>query len=140
MPNMLKNSFFEIKFRYYDYKSINLDLLIFHPIFAQISIFDHSKILSINSKNCSIYCKTRAVGGRRNPSAYVVVGTPLPFDIFFRKNFLVTILPFFTQNCEFQKTFHLPPPPPTNNSQSSNCDDPQRNAPCTLKTLILLKM
>ena len=51
------------------------------------------------------------------------------------------ILPFFChKNSNFKKSFYLPLSPPANNSQTKNRDDPWRNAPSTVKTLILLKM
>ena len=40
----------------------------------------------------------------------------------------------------FKKSFCLPHRPLTNNSQIENGDDPLKNAPCTTKKLILLKM
>ena len=47
--------------------------------------------------------KTRAVGGRRNPSAYVVVGTPLPFDFFLERTSKSPFCHFLPKICEFQK-------------------------------------
>ena len=55
--------------------------------------------------------KTRAVGGRRNPSAYVVVGTPIPFVFFLEKTSKSPFYRFLPKKCEFQinlPTTHKP--------------------------------
>ena len=47
---------------------------------------------------------------------------------------------FYPKNANFKKLFCLPHRPPINNLQIKNRDDPLKNAPCTAKKLILLKM
>ena len=73
-------------------------------------------------KKCTLYCEN----------------TDFAINAVSVTNFAV----FYAKNVNFKKLFYLPLSlsPPTNNSQARNCDDSSRNATCSAKTMILLKM
>ena len=109
-----------------------------------LGIWGLGGFLGVTEIFSEFYCKkiNQSRWGRRNPSAYVVVGTPITFRLFLERTSKSSFCRFFTQKMRIwkKKSFYLPLPPPTKNFQSKNCVDSSRNAPCTAKTLILLKM